>query len=65
MKGSLYLLDTNILLALVRGQRLGRYIDGHFGLRHGRQRRQPTSARAHAKRSRAISLAWTAMRRLR
>jgi tRNA(fMet)-specific endonuclease VapC len=38
MSGSVYLLDTNVLLALIRGRELGRYIDGYFGLRHGRQR---------------------------
>ena len=31
-KGTLYLFDTGILLALIRGSELGRYINGAFGL---------------------------------
>ena len=37
MSEPLYLLDTNVLLALVRGKELGRHIDQRYGLRHARQ----------------------------
>lgn len=37
MSERLYLLDTNILLALVRGEELGSHIDQSFGLRRARQ----------------------------
>jgi len=38
MSDRLFLLDTNVLLALVRGNALGTNIDARFGLRNGRQR---------------------------
>lgn len=38
MSEPLYLLDTGVLLALVRGQALGRSIDQRFGLRAAKQR---------------------------
>jgi predicted nucleic acid-binding protein len=34
----LYLLDTNVVLALVRGGALGTYIDATFGLSAGKRR---------------------------
>ena len=38
MSNSLYLLDTSVILALVRGQELGNALDNRFGLRAARQR---------------------------
>lgn len=38
MTGRLFLLDTNIVLALVRGGPLGTYVDERFGLRAARER---------------------------
>ena len=38
MSEPLYLLDTGVLLTLVRGQTLGRSIDQQFGLRAAKQR---------------------------
>lgn len=38
MSEPLYLLDTNVVLALVRGRELGTYIDRKFGLCHAKQR---------------------------
>lgn len=38
MSEPLYLLDTGVLLTLVRGQALGRSIDQRFGLRAAKQR---------------------------
>lgn len=38
MSERLYLLDTGVLLTLVRGQALGRSIDQRFGLRAAKQR---------------------------
>lgn len=38
MTQRLYLLDTSVILPLVRGSELGRYIDGRFGLRSASQR---------------------------
>ena len=38
MNERLYLLDTNVVLALVRGQALGAFIDGKYGLRASKVR---------------------------
>jgi len=38
MSGRLFLLDTNIVLALVRGGYLGAYLDQTFGLRAAKER---------------------------
>lgn len=38
MTERIFLLDTNVILALVRGGELGRYIDTTYGLRRARQR---------------------------
>ncbi len=38
MSEILYSLDTNIILALVRGSDLGRYVDETYGLRRAKQR---------------------------
>lgn len=38
MSQRLYLLDTNVILALVRGKALGLYLDQRFGLRRSSQR---------------------------
>ena len=38
MSQRIYLLDTSVILPLVRGNELGRYIDRRFGLRSSKQR---------------------------
>lgn len=44
----LYLLDTNVVLALVRGKALGAFIDSTFGLSTGKRR--PANQRRHPRR---------------
>lgn len=38
MSQPIYLLDTSVILSLVRGNEVGRHIDSHFGLRAAPQR---------------------------